>query len=252
MSILKGFRHNYGTYGLLGLFLAAKSRLIGNPIPITVCAPGIIHPFQLRVRTTDGFVYKEVILGRQYDVNLPFTPKIIIDAGANIGLASIFYANKYPSAKIVAIEPDPQNFAMLRKNVAVYPNIVTMNAALWNCDGQISLHHPGVSMAAAVQVTEKGQGYATVPAVTLETIMAQYGLEQVDLLKVDIEGAEKEVFDSCSAWIGKIGAIIIELHDRFKPGCRRSLSLATPAFREECRGDLTILVRDSSSEGGVS
>ena len=63
--------------------------------------------------------------------------------------------------------------------------------------------------------------------------MSEYDLKWVDLLKVDIEGAEKEVFGSPDEWIGSVGAIAIELHDRFKPGCSRSFFAAVTAFPVE-------------------
>ena len=69
-----------------------------------------------------------------YDSGFRPAPRVVVDAGANIGLSTVFFANKFPQAKIVAIEPEPSNFAMLRDNVAPYPNVTPVQAALWKED----------------------------------------------------------------------------------------------------------------------
>jgi len=64
-------------------------------------------------------------------------PDVIVDAGANIGLASICFANKYANATIIAVEPEQSNFELLEENVAPYPNIVPVQAALWYEDSEV-------------------------------------------------------------------------------------------------------------------
>ena len=73
----------------------------------------------------------------------------------------------------------------------------------------------------------------SVPCLSLADLISEYDLGWIDLLKVDIEGAEKEVFSSPSEWIGSVGAIAIELHDRFKTGCARSFYAAVSDFPVE-------------------
>jgi len=74
-----------------------------------------------------------------------------------------------------------------------------------------------------------------VAAMTVDRIMRDYALEKIDILKVDIEGAEREVFSCTSAWLDKVDAIIIELHDRMKAGCSRSFYHGTSGFDNEWR-----------------
>ena len=243
MNIADGIRNHCGIYGLRGIFLAAKARILGRPVETTMRAPGLRHPVQLRVRTSDGRVFEDVIRHAQYDIELPFTPKTIVDAGANVGMASVFYANKYPDARIIALEPEAENFRMLLRNVAPYPNIVPVNAAVWSEDRYVSMTAPS-GVSAAFRVADCN-GETPVQAFSIPTIMKQHGLQSIDLLKVDIEGAEKEVFDSAQPWIESVGAVVIELHDRFKAGCGKSLFMATQNFEEECsRGELTILINN--------
>ena len=82
-------------------------------------------------------MYSDVVIKGDYDIRLPKLPRTIIYAGANVGLASIYYANKYPQAKIVAVEPEPMNYSKLLRNVAPYTNVIPINAALWNRDCEV-------------------------------------------------------------------------------------------------------------------
>ena len=69
-----------------------------------------------------------------------------------------------------------------------------------------------------------------VEALSIPTLMRRYGLDWIDILKVDIEGAEKELFESAPGWIDKVQTVMIELHDRLKPGCTDSFNRATADF----------------------
>ena len=84
----------------------------------------------------------------------------------------------------------------------------------------------------------------TVKAMTLGKIIADYQLSKIDILKIDIEGAEKEVFEDTSSWIGKVGALIIELHEHVKSGCNRSFYNGSNGFDNEWKqGENVYLVK---------
>lgn len=209
-----------------------------------VCTDGIPHPVYLRTCTTDTSTYQELLLRNEYALPLPFTPSVIVDAGANIGMASIYYALSYPAARIIAIEAEQSNFEMLRRNVAPYPNVTPVHAALWNRDGFISVSDPDPSSGASGNwafVTHEGNG-TKVRAITVPTLMKEANVERIDLLKVDIEGAEKEVFESCD-WMDKVRALVVEFHDRFKPGCTAAMSTFANDFQTSQRGEMTFYVR---------
>jgi FkbM family methyltransferase len=160
-------------------------------------------------------------------------------------MATIYYANKFPEARIVAVEPEPSNFCALLKNVAPYTNVVPINAAIWNRNCQIHLACPTVDSGAydkyAFRVSEKG---IPVRGITMRTLMEEVGFDCIDLLKMDIEGGEVEAFTNCD-WIDAIQAIVIELHDRIRPGCRDTLNQVTKGFRSWDHGEMTFYVRDS-------
>ena len=119
MSVLDGFRIYYKNFGIRGVLAIAGYRLMGIPQEIVVKPPGIQHPIFLRVRTTDVSLYSSILRGREYGFDLPFSPRTIVDAGANVGMASIFFAQKYPQAKIIAVEAEASNFAMQKRSSAI-------------------------------------------------------------------------------------------------------------------------------------
>jgi FkbM family methyltransferase len=184
-------------------------------------------------------------------------PRVIVDAGANIGLTSIFYANKYPSANIIAIEPESSNFALLQKNTQQYPNITAVHAALWKENSQISVIDPGQGHYGFQTVEQKNAKYKAgnrnlVAAVTVDYLMSHYALNLVDILKIDIEASEKEVFEDSTAWIDRVGIVVVELHDHFRAGCARSVYLATKDFEYEWRKGETVFLARKEYAGNVA
>jgi FkbM family methyltransferase len=255
MSLLTGPRMYYSLLGPFGVFLGAKARLLGRKIEVAVEIAGVRHPVHLRVRTTDVLLCQQILLDAQYDSTLAVRPQVVVDAGANIGLASIFYANRYPEAKIVAIEPEPSNYEMLRKNVALYPNIVPIHAALWSENKMLSgssvdTGHHAYQVSKENELDDQGH-CGTVRGLTLRELMTDLGIQQIDLLKVDIEGSEKEVFQNSADWIGHVGIIAIEIHEWIRSGCNESVYGAAKDFGVRWqRGETTYFAKAGTVESG--
>jgi FkbM family methyltransferase len=245
MSILDGIRSHYRMFGLRGVLFVARSRLLGKQYGIQVVTQGITHPIHLRLRTSDVSVFEEVILNSEYEIKYAADrPKIIIDAGANIGLTAVFFANRFPEARIIAIEPEPSNFEVLLKNVAEYPNIMPVRAALWGEDACISLIDPGVGSWGfrASKNTAPCAEKDSTQGLTMNSILTKYQIDHIDILKIDIEGSEKEVFEHAEDWIDRVDVIMVELHDRFKEGCSQSVYSATRGFPDRWRKGETVFL----------
>ena len=117
---------NHGSSGLLAFF---KIKLgITNGIKLS----NIRHKICLRPNSSDITTFKYIFAHDDYDFSIIPEPKVIIGAGANIGLASIYFANRYPEARIIAIELAPSNFEVLLKNTRPYNQIQEVNAGLWH------------------------------------------------------------------------------------------------------------------------
>ena len=225
-----------GWHGLLALIDATvRNSTVMYRIKRANCA----FPFQIRIHSSDVSAYKQIFIRQEYDFITKTPPRVVVDAGANIGLASIYFANKYPDAKIIAIEPEKSNYLVLKKNVEPYANITPVLAALWHRNEEISLVDPGLGkwgfMTEENDPDESVQGEFChrVKAVTVDELLDTYNLEKIDVLKIDIEGAEKEVFSNASSWIDKVESIIIELHERMKAGCNRSFYCGSNGFDNE-------------------
>lgn len=260
MESLYGPRMYYSLFGPRGLLVGARARLSSAPVVMTVAVPGLLYPLYLRARTTDVSLCREIFLNNAYDSDFfepphgtpqaapAGMPTVMIDAGANVGLSAVFYANRFPDARIIAIEPEPSNYEMLKKNTAPYPNITTVHAALWKENGPLRLFDTGAGNT-AFQVGETNQLSAVeergvVPAFTLEKLMEQFGVAYIDYLKMDVEGAEKEIFEHAAPWIDRVGTIAVELHDGMRSGCSESVRLAAKDFPYQWqRGEITYFAR---------
>jgi FkbM family methyltransferase len=226
-------QHYYSALGFLGVAAFLYAKLSGKRPLFKTRVYGIRHPVYIRIGTTDLSVLKQVLIERHYDFWLPINPTVIVDAGANIGLSAVFFANKYPNANVFALEPEEANFKLLERNVSAYPQIKAVRAALWSENKQICLVDPGVGehgFQTLDRDSGKCQHRGLVPAITLDNLMRQAELRQIDVLKIDIEGAEKEVFRTSATWKDKVAAIMVELHDSVLPGCREAFLEATKEF----------------------
>ncbi len=186
----------------------------------------------LRPGTSDAYTFGQVFLFPQYDIRLAFEPRRIVDAGANVGLSTLYFARRYPRAVIAAIEPGPENHAQLRLNtVDQADRIRYFPMGLWGRDGALVISDPYHS-ANSLRVSEAAPATAgAVPAISLPTLLRELGWDGIDLLKMDIEGAEKDVFaDGYESWLPRTRAIYIEVHDFMIKGCSQSVFRAISRY----------------------
>ena len=199
-----------------------------------------------RPDTSDLAAFRQVF-GGGYDFALPAQPRLILDLGANVGYASVYFALRHPTARVIAVEPEPSNVVLLRRNVAALPRVDVVEGAAWPRSGRVSLHDPGkgqwgMRVEAAVEA-------GNVHAVTIAELLERVEADWVDLVKIDIEGSERELFSENTGWLERVGVLVVELHDRFRPGCRSALDDAIARsgvrFRELQSGEDVVLLRDS-------
>ncbi len=178
------------------------------------------HTVSLRPGTSDFSVFRQVIMNGEYDMTLSIKPKVIIDAGANIGLASLYFHNRFPQAAIYAMEPDHDNFKALQHQVKDIPIVKTFQVALWREKEMLSLQSAGAD-AWGIQV-EAGKKNANVQGIDLTSFMKEQNIAIIDLLKIDIEGAEVELFQApFEYWLTRTRVLVIELHENLRPGCEK-------------------------------
>jgi FkbM family methyltransferase len=217
---------------------------------LEVMLPGTDIPLTLRLGTSDISVFKEIFIDLEYGWQFNTSPSVIVDVGGYIGLSAAFFAHAYPEAMIIAIEPDARNYELLMLNTSRFPNVHAVRAAVWKESGTISLTDPGFG-AWGLQVSESYDpvaGGELIRAVTIDEIRQEFGLDRIQVLKVDVEGSEKEIFSTADSWISSVDAICIELHDRFKIGCSRSFFMAVQDFPIELHRNEDVLVARADSQ----
>lgn len=238
-------------YLLSALWPSARGKLFRASVP-----GSDIRVF-LRLGSSDISVFNGIFRWQEYSWDLAQQPRTIVDGGAYIGLSAIYFTIRYPGVRVVAVEASESNFELLLRNTSAFPNIEAVHAALWPQPGSLVLTDPGTGLwglqvrqpttplSSELDSAEKQAD--SVRAITIDDIIREYGLTNIDLLKVDIEGAEKELFSASDSWLPHVDAICIELHDWFKPGCARTFFAAVPDFSAEAwRGENVLVAREAN------
>jgi FkbM family methyltransferase len=184
---------------------------------------------------SDTMVLEQVIIGEEYKAvtdyfkaNLHNIDKLnIIDAGANVGYSSAFFLKEFPLAQVACVEPDEQNIGMLKKNLSAFIQkqqvSIYKNGLMSDGDRNIVTKkdfRDGKDWSVSVTETETE---SDLKSVTVEQIRQQMKWEYIDILKIDIEGAERFVFgqETDLSYLQFVKTIAIEIHDEF--GIRQTI-----------------------------
>jgi len=244
LKLLKKLSRAFGLASACNLLLRQR---FGRSDPVMVRK----GPFRLAVRPLDSdisvavqiFSDGEYAIDRQRTKNLVAlatrwkslgkTP-VIIDAGANVGYSAVFFAEQFPSATILAVEPDPATFAVLKANAAACDRIHPINAALWKHDDGVELAN-GNDLSWARSVIDRGK----TPSITVASLLATVPDSALLVLKLDIEGAEREVCEEAGALLRGVPCILVEPHDWINPGS----ACLTPLFHALAGKPLDTIVK---------
>jgi FkbM family methyltransferase len=168
----------------------------------------------LRVRAND-FVLFEVMGFGAYDIDLAALGPIdtVLDVGANIGLATIFLAARLPHAQFICAEPSARSYALLERNLRRnVPHGFPQRAAVTAEPTTVVVQegsHPGRTHVARAQDSTSA---TTVRGITIPQLLDAAGAERADLMKLDIEGGERELLASAGDWADRVGAVLAEIH----------------------------------------
>jgi FkbM family methyltransferase len=208
------------------------------------------HAILVRPNTSDLNIFWQVFINKEYGFVKypePSTVKTILDCGANIGYTSFYFLQKFPEARVIAIEPDSSNLKMAQENTKPYTKrIQFLQKGIWSHKSQLRIVREAVKGVpfsgthCAFQVRECLPGEEVeVEAVSIPDIIEQYNLVEIDILKIDIENSEKIVFTAdISSWIHKVKIIVIEIH----PGCEETVHKALDPLSKliYTEGELTV------------
>lgn len=213
---------------------------------VEVRIPGYRYPFYARWPASDLHIVYTIINCEEYapiaDLLRGAEEVIFLDIGANIGMASRYLLQRFPNAKVIAVEPDQGNVKMCRKNLEPYGSRAhVVEGAAWKRNTRLIFEEDTtqIGLEACVQVRELGYGQASPPpimGIDIPTLLSKAGAApgaQI-AVKIDVEGSEKEIFDSPHLnWLGEISCIAIELHDNIRENCSRNFFTAVDAYLTE-------------------
>lgn len=201
---------------------------------------------QARSSSPDISKFEQVFVGREYEFDYGETePTWIIDGGAKVGYSSVYYARRFPNAIIAAVEPDAGNFEILLLNVSKFKNIRPLHAALRGEAAPLRISDTSPSRRAPrAETASSSAERRAVKELSVPQVMQRIGADRIDILKLDIEGAEYELFRSRPSWLARTRYIAIELHDDLCGGSSAAFyrALSAYGFTQSSRGD-NVLVR---------
>jgi FkbM family methyltransferase len=207
----------------------------------------------LREVGSDVLTFQEVLLEEVYGGVVEHVGgcRTIVDLGANIGLASLYFSAHYPDCRIFAVEPNPDTYRVLTLNMEGLVRAgrcQTFPGAVWGSESEL-VASPEWSQGrfSRFAMTEgagaaEGGGYgASIKGLPIDRLFEAAGFERVDLLKSDIEGAEVELFKGDLGWLDRVGAIAIEFHGDSRESTRFDEVVGARGFRVLDAGGHTVL-----------
>ena len=185
--------------------------------------------FYVRRGTTDAVIFNEIVCRRDYRFLLSIQQKInceilsIVDAGANIGSSTVYFKTVFPAATIISIEPEENNFEMLKKNILMnkFEDVHCIKAGLWNKDCFLEIKegfrgNKERELSFYVSEVPENTHVKKIKGITLKSIREQFLLPSIDILKIDIEGAERFLFSGIGATeniLEHVKILAIEVHE---------------------------------------
>jgi FkbM family methyltransferase len=165
-------------------------------------------------------------------------PRLIVDVGANVGLTMAHFAHLFPRARVVGVEMDSANAALCRANVAPWSRRCSVvEAAVFARNGRAPYRKlPGNEWGYRLGDVGPGEGELVwVRTLTLDALLDSVpSTRQVDFMKVDVEGAERDLFQVGGNWINRVTCLTVETHEPYSP--------------QECAADLARLGYEAAAD----
>jgi FkbM family methyltransferase len=213
--------------------------------PVSILSKLVKSRLWFRPHSSDHAVFFQIFVHRDYRcLDCAGDVSLIVDCGANVGYTSVYLLNRFPKAYVIAVEPDPETFAILKANLTPYPGRYrAICSAVWSHSaGLVFSGQPGAEWSQSVRLAHDSEP-SNVKAIDIGTLLEESGAERISILKIDIEGAESAVFSSnYEHWLKRVDNLVIELHGE---KCRSIFETAIAAenFVMSQRGELTVCTR---------
>ena len=181
--------------------------------------PEFSRPVHLRRDLQDVHAFAQVFIHREYDFDWPEDVRRIVDGGANVGFASLCFKGQFPEAQIHAVEPHPHNAKAFRNNTSHLEGITLSQKALHHSDNvQLRLTDEGFGSNGFMTREEASNNMVgDVETTSIGGIQKTMGWEEIDLVKLDIEGGEHALFQANLDWMERTRFIVLEFHEWMVP-----------------------------------
>jgi FkbM family methyltransferase len=207
----------------------------------------------VRNGTSDVFVVSELLDGDSYDglaLHAPADVRLVLDLGANTGIVTRWLLARFPEARVIAVEPDPATCAALRRNLAGQERATVIEAGVGGSSGRATMAGDSGAIGRRVEASEAG----AIEVLTVPELLARADVDEaapIDVLKCDVEGAERDLFAHSSGWIGRVRALAIETHDGYTiagvaadlAAAGAPLEIREHAVRSQFGNEVGVLVR---------
>ena len=212
--------------------------------------PQMANPVAIRTGMSDMQVFHDIFIWGEYSFLKPVVEHTtVLDIGANVGYSSTYFAGIYPQCEVVAVELMHSNFEQLNRNTAFLgKRITTLEAAVWS-------HNDGVSIADDTfrdgdawshHASEAKDGKSLVPSITMFDLMQNHAMPRVNICKIDIEGAEFELFATGNRrWVDNCDVILLEIHEDLAT-FDIVAAMHADGFHSFTAHELTIFYRDAA------
>ena len=203
--ILISFKEGFRTW--ITLMDMKKSSSISRS-PVSISFRNLQYPFFVRPGTIDINTVINNVIREEYGQFQPASePQWMIDAGAYIGDTSAYFLSRFPYLKVIALEPHIKSYEIACKNLTPYGDrVVLLNKGLWAQDQKVTFG----GFYSEASIRDKGW---EIDCISLPTILDQFSIPRINILKMDIEGAEKAIFSfSPEKWLDRIDLLIMEIH----------------------------------------
>jgi FkbM family methyltransferase len=188
------------------------------------------HPIKLRTCTSDPFIFRQIMIENEYLPLEHLQISSVLDLGANVGLASVWFLSRFPNVRVFAVEADGGNYEVCSENLAPYHERArVMRGAAWSKRTTLTLLRKSCAADNHVkEPTPEDKAEDRVEGWDIASLVRMSGFEHVDLAKIDVEGAEAEIFGSnIGSWLPRVRNLCIELHG---DACRKTFFSALEAY----------------------
>ena len=214
---------------------------------------GFEHPLHLREGRSDPYFFGQIFLDQEFAPTRGLDVSTVVDLGANAGLASVWFLNTFPGARVVSIEANPDNYPSLEANLQPYGDrAIVVKGGVWSRKTPLALVRGRDEGDAGVREAVAGDNpLDLMDGWDMPALMARGGFTQIDLLKIDIEGAEVELFlnspqllnnpellNNPDRWLSCVRNLSVELHGAASSAALER-ALASYTFRRQICGELT-------------